>query len=150
VKGKFRKILIYIIFSSSVLYGIYFHVFSDEKSKAEKRQVNHQTAQTADVKQASLAPDQNNIPYGWGINPFHSREHFDSESTDNAGEQANTSPGLTGIAYYLNEPGYVIIDNKVLRAGEAIGGWKVLRISKDYVKIGNPNGVKTLTLGEEL
>ncbi len=155
--GKYRKLIVYLIFIISVIYGVYFHFLSDSKTKPENQTENARTEKRVEnyiedqARAAILASAHNSfiLPAGWGRNPF--KLLTETASTIHSREPINKTgrmPRLTGISYYEGEPCFTIIDNRILRPGEEVSGWRVLSVKKDYVIIRRDNVEKKLLLGE--
>jgi len=138
--GKHRKFIIYLIFIISVIYGVYFHFLSDNKTKPENHTENSRTEKQVEnyienqAREAVLAFADNSfiLPAGWGRNPF--RLLTETASTIHSNKPINKTgrmPRLTAISYYEGESCFTIIDKRVLQPGEEVSGWRVLSVKKD-------------------
>jgi len=151
--GKHRKLIIYLVFAISVIYGVYFHFLGDNEPKPENQTKNARTEKQVKNQAggAVLASADNSfiLPAGWGRNPF--RLLTETASTIHSNEPINKTgriPRLTAISYYEGESCFTIIDNRVLQPGEEVSDWRVLSVKKNYVIIRRDNIEKKLMLGE--
>ena len=89
---------------------------------------------------ASAVPRPSSQSADWGINPF-------LVERGSAPRGAATPGGrvLSGILWDADSPS-AIVDNRVVRVGDRLGGWRVQEIRQDRVVLSDGETTETLTL----
>ncbi|MCP4584285.1 MAG: hypothetical protein GY839_21950 [candidate division Zixibacteria bacterium] len=158
--GNKRKILVYIVFACSVIYGGWFHFLGDDESKKPARSAVNRTADESVIneivgqktpREAGLTPvsiQTLSVPSGWGRNPFRDHRPSRTGATRSSEPKTTGKPHLTGISYHKDRASFAIINNKVIQANEKIDGWHVVSIYRDYVLIKKSGAIEKLTMGE--
>ena len=90
------------------------------------------------------------LPKGWGRNPFRSHIPVTRQAAGRSDQSSVNRLHLTGISYHEDRASFAIINNKVVQATEAIGGWQVVSIYRDYVMIKKSKIVEKLMMGDML
>lgn len=152
-----RKIIIYSIFVVTVIYGIYFHFLSGEPTGK-----NPEPALSAGVVQASItAPDMNNntdreiaventgfkkIENNTGRNPFQNPKFHSHKSSYSRPAVKYVKPVLTAISLDGDDT-FVVVNNKIIKIGEYVGAWKLLKAEKGRALFESPSGSAWIKLG---
>jgi hypothetical protein len=152
-----RQIIIYSIFAVVSVYGIYFHFLSGEPTK--QAEIKTPTANTA----VGSAPDSFEIPVpandivkvpdsSSAIQRYPTRNPFKNRNANYikkpaAGIPINSArPNITAISGNGAEA-LVIADNKVIKIGEKIGNWKLVRVESEKALFDGPGGSIWVYLG---
>ncbi|MCP4633928.1 MAG: hypothetical protein GY855_13470 [candidate division Zixibacteria bacterium] len=141
-----RKKFIYLLFTFSLCYGIYFHFLSsdDTTSNKQAREVKNEETEivTIDRTTTSKIP----VPSIWGIDPLRAKTL--SDATNIVNDKAQTGLQLSGISYYNNKTSFAIINNRVVKEGDNLKNWHVVSINNDCVMLISGEDVENLTLGD--
>lgn len=136
-KDKQLKIVlgvVILIFAVMVLTAIF-------KSHRKKVAAPAKTAAQEEVAQKIEAPKQRKKSSfkDWGRDPFT----MGTSAVELSGDLV-----LSGIIWDAKKP-YCIINEKLVKAGDKISGYKILEISKDSVTVESGDGIRILKVGRK-
>ena len=136
-----RKIAWGVMWGAALLFCLSIALFS-EKQGSTARVTTVVSGQDLKPESAADLVEENagTAALEWGRDPFVLEERALS-----SGENR-----LTGIVFDENqqEQSYAIIDGQLVKAGDEINGWKVLKIGKNSVDIENDGRKEELFLNQ--
>lgn len=136
-KDKQLKIVlgvVILIFAVMVLTAIL-------KPRHKKVAAPAKTAAQEEVVQKAEAPKQRKTSSfkDWGRDPFT----MGTSAVELSGDLV-----LSGIIWDAKKP-YCIINEKLVKAGDKISGYKILEINKDSVTVESGDGIRILKVGRK-
>lgn len=136
-KDKQLKIVlgvVILIFAVMVLTAIF-------KSHRKKVAAPAKTAAQEEVAQKTEAPKQRKMSSfkDWGRDPFT----MGTSAVELSGDLV-----LSGIIWDAKKP-YCIINEKVVKVGDEISGYKIVEIKKDSVSVRAGDQIKVLRVGRQ-
>jgi hypothetical protein len=154
---EIRKITIYSIFVVTVAYGIYFHFLSDNSAHIPAPDISPMP--TVDIPIDTTAIGESNgiiqdktiesrpaSTIGRSRNPFLKE---DAKRIDRAG--GNKRPEYTRPTVSAVSPGgadtFVIANGRLLRIGESIGVWKLMKAESGRALFAGPGGSIWVRIG---
>jgi hypothetical protein len=152
-----RKIIIYAIFSVTVLYGIYFHFLSGDSKKspgpAARPSMEVDAAFALPMGEDLSGRDPGQVSdirpgvIGEGHrNPFL-KKNTGKESGERTGRRIQyTRPNLSAISAGGPDT-FVIANGRVLKIGDSIGAWKLLEAENGRALFAGPEGPVWIDIG---
>lgn len=126
--------VVILIFAVMVLTAIL-------KPRHKKAAAPAQAAAQEEVAQKAEAPKQRKTSSfkDWGRDPFT----MGTSAVELSGDLV-----LSGIIWDAKKP-YCIINEKVVKIGDGISGYKILEINKDSVTVESGDGIRILKVGRK-
>lgn len=136
-------VLAYGIFDVITNKDSYFSYYSTKKKDPKINQTNVVNPNTPDVKKSSIR----NAKYlqTWGEDPFYNQRFVRRQSSGPVIIQSEVQLNLKAISY-SGTNSVVMINDRVLMAGDVIEGFKVVKIEPSRVTLSKDGENKILTL----
>lgn len=152
-----RKIIVYSIFVVVATYGFYFHFLSGETKKRTPTPVpSGDTIQAGAIAGPDLnepvravsdsSANQPVLRRYKSRNPFEARNAHHEDSPTASTPVHYSRPDISAISRDGSES-LVIANNKVIRIGERIGDWKLMKVESDKALFDGPEGAVWIYLG---
>jgi|GEM_PF-2346291 len=156
-KMERRKIIVYSIFVIVAAYGFHFHFLSGKSTVKQNSPGSAPVMSKAKIASISEAemPDQeisrlNDIQLAEQTiksrNPFKNNKSGRRISPVSAKPVRHTRPKVSAISADGSEA-FVIANNKIIKIGEKIGVWTLVRAESERALFDGPDGTVWVNLG---